>query len=43
MKKSIFILNDIKLKSSQIHKFRGFIGNLFKDYDLIHNHNPETP
>lgn len=38
MKKCVLSLNDIKLRSSQIHKFRGFIGNLFKNHDLIHNH-----
>ena len=38
MKKSTLFLKNIKLKSAQIHKFRGFVGNLFKDYDLIHNH-----
>jgi hypothetical protein len=38
MKKSILTLNHIPLTSSQIHKFRGFVGNLFKEHDLIHNH-----
>jgi hypothetical protein len=38
MKRAILFLNHIKLIPSQIHKFRGFLGNLFKDYDLIHNH-----
>lgn len=42
MKKSTLLLKDIHLKSSQIHKFRGFIGNLFRDYDLLHNHDPVT-
>ncbi|MCK4789739.1 MAG: DNA repair protein, partial [Desulfobacteraceae bacterium] len=42
MKKSTLLLKDIHLKPSQIHKFRGFIGNLFRDYDLIHNHDPVT-
>jgi len=36
------LLNNISLKSSQIHKFRGFIGRLFQEHDLIHNHDPET-
>ena len=38
MKKSTLLLNNIKLKPSQIHKFRGFVGNAFKEHDLIHNH-----
>jgi hypothetical protein len=38
MKKSTLLLNDVYLKPSQIHKFRGFVGNAFKDHDLIHNH-----
>ena len=42
MKKSTLLLKDIHLKPSQIHKFRGFIGNLFRDYDLLHNHDPIT-
>jgi len=40
IQKSILYLNNLHLKPSQIHKFRGFIGNLFADYDLIHNHDP---
>lgn len=39
---STLLLNDIRLKPSQIHKLRGFIGNMFNDYDLIHNHDPKT-
>jgi hypothetical protein len=38
MKKSTLLLNNVYLKPSQIHKFRGFVGNAFKDHDLIHNH-----
>jgi len=38
MKKSTLLLNNIKLRPSQIHKFRGFVGNAFKEHDLIHNH-----
>ena len=38
MKKSTLLLNNIKLRPSQIHKFRGFVGNTFKEHDLIHNH-----
>ncbi len=33
---------DVKLRPSQIHKFRGYIGNLFKDHDIIHNHDYQT-
>jgi hypothetical protein len=42
MKKSTLLLKDIRMKPSHIHKFRGFIGNLFKNYDLIHNHDLKT-
>ncbi|MDM8552449.1 CRISPR-associated endonuclease Cas6 [Desulfobacterales bacterium HSG2] len=42
MKKSTLLLSNIRLKPSQIHKLRGFVGNLFKDYDVIHNHDPVT-
>ena len=42
MKKSTLLLNNVYLKPSQIHKFRGFVGNAFKNYDLIHNHNLKT-
>ncbi|MBU0992177.1 MAG: DNA repair protein [Proteobacteria bacterium] len=42
MKKATLMLSNINLKPHQIHKLRGFIGNLFIDHDLIHNHNPET-
>ncbi|MBA3018241.1 MAG: DNA repair protein [Desulfobacteraceae bacterium] len=42
MKKSTLLLNNVYLKPSQIHKFRGFIGNLFKHHDLIHNHDLKT-
>ncbi len=38
MRKSTLLLNDVYLRPSQIHKFRGFVGNVFKDHDLIHNH-----
>jgi len=42
MKKSTILFKNIRLKPAQIHKFRGFIGNLFRDYDLIHNHDVAT-
>ena len=38
MKKSTLLLNNINLRHSQIHKLRGFVGNTFKEHDLIHNH-----
>jgi len=38
MRKSTLLLNNINLRPPQIHKFRGFVGNAFKDHDLIHNH-----
>ncbi len=38
MKKSTLLLNNINLRPPQIHKFRGFVGNAFKEHDLIHNH-----
>lgn len=38
MKKSTLLLDNVRLRPSQIHKFRGFVGNLFKNHDLIHNH-----
>ena len=42
MKKSILYFNSISLKAYQIHKLRGYVGNLFKDNDLIHNHDIVT-
>ena len=42
MKKSTLLLNNVYLKPSQIHKFRGFVGNAFKNHDLIHNHDLKT-
>lgn len=42
MKKATLKLSNVSLKPQQLHKFRGFVGNLFKDHDLIHNHHPET-
>ncbi len=30
--------NTLKLSSGELHKFRGYMGNLYKKYDLIHNH-----
>ncbi len=38
MRKSTLLLNNIILRPSQIHKFRGFVGNTFKNHNLIHNH-----
>lgn len=38
MKKAVLYFNDIRLNSSEIHKFRGYVGNMFSEHDLIHNH-----
>ena len=38
MKKATLRFGNVNLRASHIHKFRGFVGNLFKDCDLIHNH-----
>ena len=42
MKKSTLLINNVRLRPDQIHKFRGFVGNLFKEHDLIHNHDLST-
>ncbi len=42
MKKATLTFSNVSIKPHQVHKFRGFVGNLFKDQDLIHNHDPET-
>ena len=42
LKVAVLQLTNVNLKHSQIHKLRGYIGNLFKDYDIIHNHNQTT-
>ena len=42
MKKATLSFSNVNLRASHIHKFRGFIGNLFKDHDLIHNHDLKT-
>jgi len=42
MKKAVLKFNDIELTSPDIHKFRGCVGNVFSDYDLIHNHDIVT-
>ncbi|CCK81112.1 CRISPR-associated endonuclease Cas6 [Desulfobacula toluolica] len=42
MKKAILYFNNIKLNSSQIHKLRGYVGNVFAEHDLIHNHDSVT-
>ena len=38
MKKATLSFSNVNLRASQIHKFRGFVGNIFRDHDLIHNH-----
>jgi len=42
MKKAILYFNNIKLNPSQIHKLRGYVGNIFAEHDLIHNHDRQT-
>ena len=42
MKKATLSFSNVNLRASQIHKFRGFIGNFFKNHDLIHNHDLKT-
>lgn len=42
IKKAVLLMGNIHLNPYQIHKFRGFIGNLFSKYDVIHNHDPES-
>ncbi len=42
IKKGTLTFHGIHLSPSQIHKFRGFVGNMFKEYDLIHNHDINT-
>jgi len=42
MIKAILYFNDIRLNPSQIHKLRGYVGMVFAEHDLIHNHNPQT-
>ncbi|MBR4490078.1 DNA repair protein [bacterium] len=40
MKVAQLTMKDVKLMDFEIHKMRGFIGNMFEKYDLIHNHGP---
>ncbi len=42
MKKATLSFSNVNLRASHIHKFRGFIGNLFKNHDVIHNHDLKT-
>ena len=42
MKKATLNFSNVNLRASHIHKFRGFIGNLFKNHDVIHNHDLKT-
>jgi len=42
MKIAILYFNDIRLTPNQIHKFRGYVGNVFAEHDVIHNHSTET-
>jgi len=36
------VLNDISLHKNQAHKFRGYIGDKFQEFDLLHNHDAQT-
>ena len=38
IKLGILSFRDLKLSAGELHKFRGYVGNLYKKYDLIHNH-----
>lgn len=38
MKKGTLLFKNLKLKNSEIHKLRGYVGDAFKEHDLIHNH-----
>jgi hypothetical protein len=42
VKKATLILGNTSMEASTIHKFRGYVGNLFRDKDIIHNHNLKT-
>lgn len=42
MKKATLMFGSVPLKPNQIHKFRGFVGNLFREHDIVHNHDRET-
>jgi len=42
MKKATLYFNNIKLNPSQIHKLRGYVGNVFAEHDMIHNHDLKT-
>jgi hypothetical protein len=42
MKKATLMFGSVPLKPNQIHKFRGFVGNVFREHDIVHNHDRET-
>ena len=42
MKIATLYFNNVRLRPSQIHKLRGHVGNVFKNHDLIHNHDLTT-
>ena len=42
MKQAILTFKNIRLCTGQIHKLRGYVGNVFSQYDLIHNHDVLT-
>jgi hypothetical protein len=42
VKKAVLKMSGVRLKPSQVHKMRGFVGDVFKEHDLVHNHDVET-
>ncbi|MEW5819872.1 MAG: CRISPR-associated endonuclease Cas6 [Cyanobacteriota bacterium] len=42
VKLGVLKLDNINLNRGETHLLRGYLGNLFKEYDLVHNHNTET-
>ncbi|BBO89338.1 CRISPR-associated endonuclease Cas6 [Desulfosarcina ovata] len=42
MKIATLYFSNVRLRPSQIHKLRGYVGNAFKNHDLIHNHDLTT-
>lgn len=42
MKKGTLLFSHVNLHPNEIHKFRGYIGTVFKDHDLVHNHDFDT-
>ncbi len=42
MNKATLYLDNIALRTSDAAKLRGYIGNLFQEHDLLHNHDAST-